>query len=97
MIVFDIGLQGAVEARMVPVWAAIVRAYQYLGTPAREMLPYVLFANLFVHSRTSTPTSYHQLHCKRAQARHCVAALRLVIRDMHEWAPAGSCDDIPSF
>ena len=63
----------------------------------REMLPYVLFANLFVHSRSSIPTSYPQLHCKGAQARHCVADLRLVIRDMHDSAPAGSCDDIPHF
>ena len=69
----------------------------FWGPLPERCYPMCGFASLFVHSRTSTPTSYPQVHCKGAQARHCAAALRLVIRDMHEWAPAGSCDDIPYF
>ena len=55
------------------------------------------FGGISKNSRTEKPTVYPELHSKGAVGRHCAAALRLVIRDMGQWAPTGSHEHTPHF
>ena len=48
---------------------------------------------IFEKSKARLPTTYPELHAKAAVARHCVAALLLVVRDLHVWVPAYDADD----
>ena len=91
MLVFDTGVAGNVDSKMVPVYEALDRAYRSLGTPPGERLPYAMFTGMFNKSRTARPTLYPELHSKGAVGRHCAAAVRSVVRDMGDWAPASSC------
>ena len=98
MLVFDTGLPGrAVEVKTVTVWEARWRAYTVLGTPAGEKLPYAVFENLPKKRRSDNPTAHPELHSKGARGRRCAAALNIVVRDMGDWASAGSYDRIQHF
>ena len=68
MLVFDTGLPGRCEDKMLRVWDAMCTAYQSLRTPAGEMLPHPVFCNIFAKSRTANPTVYPELHSECAQA-----------------------------
>ena len=79
------------------VWEALRAASESLNTPAGETLPHTTFTNIFAKSRSRNPTAYPELHATGAQARHCIGALRLVVRDLRTWAPAGSYAVVPYF
>ena len=90
LLVFDTGLPHGPSLRMETlqmVWALIDEAYCRLGTPAGERLRQDLFMAIFENSKTRLPTTYSQLHAKAAAARR-IAALLLVVRDLHKWVPA---------
>ena len=96
LLVFDTGLPHGPGRRMdtlQKVWGLIHEAYSRLGTPAGECLRQDLFMAIFENSKTRLPTTYPQLHAKSAVARHCVAALLLVVRDLHKWVPAYDADN----
>lgn len=97
MLVFDTGLVGTLENKMGTVWEPLRAAYESLNTLAGETLPHTIFTNIFAQSRSRNPTAYPELHAKGAQARHCIGGLRLVVRDMHTWAPASSYVVAPYF
>lgn len=88
LFVFDTGLAGTFENKATVVFQNLVKAYNVLGTPAGERFSESLFSRMFERcGRTGRPKEYPRLFCKGAVARHAIPALRLMARDLIDWAP----------
>ena len=88
LLVFDCGFEGSFEDKASVVWTALCKAYVQLGTLAGERYPEVLFSRMFDKcGHTARPKQYPQLFSKAAVARHSIPALRLMVRDLVDWAP----------
>ena len=88
LLISDCNLRGSFDTKAGLVWNRMKRAYVELGTPVGERLPESLYSRMFeVSGRTRSPKDFPQLHCKAAMARHAMPALRLVVRELLDWAP----------
>ena len=85
MLVWDGGLPGTLDTRVEYITARVAEAYAELNVPSGERVPMSKLWDLFKvgkDSRTNEPVDFPFLHCKGAQARHCVRALVRLARQL---------------